>query len=162
MIEIESLLNMWLKFALVGFMVFSGMLHMVSADKCRVNRKEILVEYHFNISLCFHKWPCVSLAESHQRLRRLRPRTPFLWLVAGMRARAFTQVRSILLPRSLFLCGYVLCVIVAVIDKSLRWEYCFRQISHMSSSKADFEVGYKTKTCEGSILSLKRSYDHHH
>lgn len=34
-----------------------GMLHMVSVDKYTVSCKETLVEYYFNISLCFHKWP---------------------------------------------------------------------------------------------------------
>lgn len=61
-----------------------GILHMVSVDKYTMNCKDILVEYNFNISLCFHKWPCVSLAEIHQCLLCLRPGTPFLWLVAGM------------------------------------------------------------------------------
>lgn len=34
-----------------------GILHIVSVDKYTVNCKEILVEYYFNISLCFHKRP---------------------------------------------------------------------------------------------------------
>lgn len=57
----------------------TGMLHMVSVDKYTLNCKKILVEYYFNISLCFHKWPCLFLAEIHQCLLGSRPRTPLFF-----------------------------------------------------------------------------------
>lgn len=67
--------------------------HMVSVDKYTVNCKEILVEYYFNISL----FSQTALCEIYLRFSLFEAKNCLflffiLWLVAGMRARAFTRV----------------------------------------------------------------------
>lgn len=136
-------------------------LHMVSVNKYTVNCKEIRVEYYFSIFLCLHKWPCVCLSLKLISAYPVRGQELLFvassWYVSP--SLCPSQIRSDpLLP---VLCVDIFCVIIVLIGKNWRWDYCFRQSRHLSCIEADFELGYQT-VVQGHIFHLKCGWKDKH